>query len=434
MKKDKSLNVAKPKVYSRKEHIISRKNIDPDALKIMYRLNRYGYKAYLVGGGVRDLLLKKAPKDFDIATNATPRQIKSLFRNSRIIGRRFKLIHVFFKNGKIIEVSTFRDTQNEIESNSGNQTQKDNTYGTEATDAFRRDLTINALFYSTDNFSIIDYVGGIEDLDNEIIRMIGDPNQRLPEDPVRLMRVIRHAVKANFKIESNLEKALKKHSKLIVDSSPMRVYEELRKDFASGYCLDIFRGLKKYSILQYLLPELCNSPKLLTPQSLLSDSIEIVDQYSLIQGKQVSTTAFLSILFLFHGLDQTLEIKKIDTFPSKEVICDLSQQSFKTLAIPRKERERIEKTILLWKYLIETPIEKLKVNSLTSRSAIDDLRDIFEVLYRDTRPELTDLVEKILNKKVTKGRNSTIRTNKTRKATKNTSKKKQRKSARRGTK
>ena len=172
------ISALKPEIYSRDEHPISRKDIDPDALKIMYRLIRSGFKAYMVGGGVRDLLLGKKPKDFDITTDATPRRVKALFSNSRIIGRRFKLVHVFFGGGKIIEVSTFRDFSDPPEGGEGEdgevaQLAPDNKYGTEVTDAIRRDITINGLFYDLSTLSVIDYVGGIRDLSDRVIRVIG---------------------------------------------------------------------------------------------------------------------------------------------------------------------------------------------------------------------------------------------------------------------
>ena len=343
MNGNNSLVDAEPQVYSRDKHIISRKNIDQDALKIMYRLNRYGYKAYLVGGGVRDLLLKKSPKDFDIATDATPRQIKGLFRNSRIIGRRFKLIHVFFRGGKIIEVSTFRDIHEEDATEETDQISRDNVYGTESSDAFRRDLTINGLFYSSDDFSIIDYVGGIDDLNEQVVKMIGDPAVRLPEDPVRLIRVVRHAVKAGFSIEPKLEKALKKYSDLILNSASMRVYEELRKDFSSGHSLEILRGLEKYSILQHLLPELCENANLLSSSSALSKALTKLDALFDDNSVDVSTTAFLSVLYFLHACDTSVDISDPEIFPSKDEIANLAQKSFKALAIPRKEREENRK-------------------------------------------------------------------------------------------
>ena len=176
--------------------------IDEEALKILYRLNRHGFLAYLVGGSVRDLLLGKTPKDFDIATNAHPQQIRDLFRNSRMIGRRFRLVHIFFKGGKVVEVSTFR-SQSEFEEteNEEGEIVRTESFGTPEEDALRRDITINGLFYNIADFSIIDCVGGMEDLRRGIIRTIGDPNERFKQDPVRMIRVIRHAARTGFAID-----------------------------------------------------------------------------------------------------------------------------------------------------------------------------------------------------------------------------------------
>ncbi|HKC13855.1 MAG TPA: CCA tRNA nucleotidyltransferase, partial [Vicinamibacteria bacterium] len=177
-------NVA-PRILARAQHVISRKNIDPDALKVLYRLKNHGFVAYLVGGGVRDLLLERRPKDFDIGTSAHPQQIKKLFRNCFIIGRRFRLCHVRFGR-KVVEVSTFRRQAQPEEGDT--LIRRDNTFGPPEEDAFRRDFTVNALFYDIATFSVIDWVGGLEDLQRKVIRTIGDPAVRFREDPVRMLR------------------------------------------------------------------------------------------------------------------------------------------------------------------------------------------------------------------------------------------------------
>ncbi len=200
------------RVLTRPEHRLSRKGISPNAIKVLYRLHRAGYLAYLVGGGVRDLLIGRNPKDFDIGTNASPEEIRRLFKNSRIIGRRFRLVHVFFR-GEVVEVSTFRASpeppegpddweEGELEDREADAPDEpgpkaardDNTYGSPEEDAFRRDLTINALFYDISDFSIVDWVGGLEDLERGIIRTVGRPEVRFEEDPVRMMRALEYAV------------------------------------------------------------------------------------------------------------------------------------------------------------------------------------------------------------------------------------------------
>lgn len=247
-----------PLVISRENHILSRKLIDPDALKIMYRLLKYGYSAFLVGGGVRDILLSKTPKDFDIGTSARPNEIRKLFRNSRIIGKRFKLVHIYFKNQKTIEVSTFRkkghgDTE---DVSSINTLASDNEYGDAKTDALRRDLTINGLFYDLSSFSIIDYVGGMKDIKNKIVRIIGNPEVRIIEDPVRMIRAVRHASKANFKIHKDTYDAISLNAKSITLCPKARVNEEILRELRYGHTKKSFKLFKKIGLLKYLVPML----------------------------------------------------------------------------------------------------------------------------------------------------------------------------------
>lgn len=225
-----------PRIIPRSEHAISRANIDREALKVMYRLRDEGFLAYLVGGGVRDLLQGKTPKDFDISTNAKPGELRKIFRNSRIIGRRFRLVQVFYHGGKIIEVSTFR-CRSEFEENGNGEVETlaaDNTFGNPAEDAFRRDLTINALFYEIENFTIIDYVGGMEDIQNRVVRMVGDPERRVIRDPVRMMRAIRHAARSNFTIEPITWRAIRQHADKLALCPDSRLRDELFKDLRAG--------------------------------------------------------------------------------------------------------------------------------------------------------------------------------------------------------
>jgi poly(A) polymerase len=226
-----------PRIILRLEHCISRKDIDREALKVLYCLKDNGYIAYLVGGSVRDLLLGRRPKDFDIGTNARPEELRKLFRHSRIIGRRFKLVHVYFRGGKIIEVSTFRcRSEHDDREASSEGIEYANIFGSPREDAFRRDLTINGLFYNIADFSIIDYVGGMADLKQGVIRVIGDdPEHRCLKDPVRMMRVVRHAARTGFTIETNTWESLLRHSDKIRLCAISRVRDEWLKDLRSGY-------------------------------------------------------------------------------------------------------------------------------------------------------------------------------------------------------
>jgi poly(A) polymerase len=234
-------NTPTPRIIPRSHHPISRKNIDREALKVLYRLRDAGYEAYLVGGGVRDLYLGKTPKDFDISTSAKPGQLRKIFKNSRLIGRRFRLVQVFFHGGKIVEVSTFR-CRSEFELNgsaynaSENILAANNTYGSPSDDAFRRDLTINGLFYEIENHTIIDYTGGVKDLEQGIIRFIGEPERRVQRDPARMMRVIRHGARNNFTIEPKTWQAIINHSDKLRLCPISRIRDELMKDLRSSAC------------------------------------------------------------------------------------------------------------------------------------------------------------------------------------------------------
>jgi poly(A) polymerase len=255
-----------PVIVPRAEHTISRRDIDPDALKVLYRLQQFNYVSYLVGGSVRDLLLGRRPKDFDIGTDAHPYQIKKLFRNCWIIGRRFRLAHVRFGN-KTIEVATFRrnilpGTENEPateepdESMADLQIRHDNTFGTPEEDAFRRDFTINALFYDIATFSVIDYVGGLQDLRDGVIRSIGDPAQRFQEDPVRMFRAIAFAARLGFTLDTPVIDAIHTQKQLIANASPARLIEEYYKVLRSGAAEKTFRLLAEHGLLQAITPEL----------------------------------------------------------------------------------------------------------------------------------------------------------------------------------
>jgi poly(A) polymerase len=229
-------NLPETLIIPRSEHTISRKQIDREALKILYRLRDEGYTAYLVGGGVRDILLGKTPKDFDISTNAKPAQVRKIFRNSRIIGRRFRLVQVFFGGGKLIEVSTFR-CQSEFDVGGVDAVlPSNNTFGDSVEDAFRRDLTINALFYEIENFTVIDHVGGVKDLNDRVVRLIGDPQRRVTRDPVRMMRVIRHAARASFAIEPATWEAICQHRDKLLLCPVSRIRDELLRDLTGGAC------------------------------------------------------------------------------------------------------------------------------------------------------------------------------------------------------
>lgn len=241
-----------PRILPRAEHSVSRRNIDDDALKVLYRLKSHGFHAYLVGGGVRDLLLGRKPKDFDVGTDAHPQQVRKLFRNCFIIGRRFRLAHVRFGR-KVIEVSTFR---RQAEPEQGDPLiRRDNTFGTPQEDAFRRDFTVNALFYDIASFSVIDYVSGLEDLEARIIRTIGEPGVRFREDPARMLRAVALAARLSFTIDRDTLEAIRSLRGEIVKSSPARLLEEFYKILRQGASRRTLELLHETGLLAYLLPE-----------------------------------------------------------------------------------------------------------------------------------------------------------------------------------
>ncbi len=246
-----------PIIIPRSEHPISRSMIDEEALKVLYRLHRHGFLSCLVGGSVRDLLLGKVPKDFDVATNAHPHEIHALFKNSRIIGRRFRLVHVFFKGGKVVEVSTFR-SHSEFEETltDDGQILKTDSFGTPQEDALRRDITINGLFYNIADFSIIDYVGGITDLQKKIIRTIGDPDEKFKQDPVRMIRVIRHAARTGFHIEEKTHQAILNNREEIRKCSPSRVRDEFLRELKEGTAASSLRLMTETGLIFSLFPDL----------------------------------------------------------------------------------------------------------------------------------------------------------------------------------
>jgi poly(A) polymerase len=246
----------KLRVIPRDQHNISRKHISPAALKIIKQLQEANYEAYLVGGGVRDLLLGSQPKDFDIATNATPEQIRRIFRGARIIGRRFQIVHVRMGR-EVIEVTTFRaahdDDRGTVRSAEG-MLLRDNVYGTVATDALRRDFTVNALYYTINGFAVHDYTGGMADLQKRTLRMIGDPVTRYKEDPVRMLRAIRFAGKLGFSIEPGTALPIYEWGHLLNNISSARLFEEVLKLFLGGSATATFSLLREYKLSSHLFP------------------------------------------------------------------------------------------------------------------------------------------------------------------------------------
>ena len=333
-------------VIPRDQHCISRKNISVSALKVMSRLRSRGYQGYLVGGAVRDLLLGGHPKDFDVATDATPEEVHNLFRNSRIIGRRFRIVHVRFGR-EIIEVTTFRGHHDSDESGGAKHSRqsdkglllRDNVFGTLEEDAVRRDLTVNALYYDAGNFSVYDHVNGLEDLERRRIRIIGDPQTRFREDPVRMLRVLRFAAKLDFKIDHNTAKAIPQCASLLAEIPAARLFDEFLKLFLAGYAERTLSLLLEYRLLQYLFPassELINRNP--GAQALVQAAMRNTDQ-RLQQGKGV-TPAFILAALLWPVTERLATQLRDHGQPAHAALHSAGQQTVaeaaRSLSIPKR--------------------------------------------------------------------------------------------------
>ncbi|MEX1057956.1 MAG: polynucleotide adenylyltransferase PcnB [Natronospirillum sp.] len=246
----------------RDQHPISRKQISENALKVLYRLQNQGHEAYLVGGGVRDIMVGLQPKDFDVATAATPDEVRELFRNSRIIGRRFKIVHILFGR-EVIEVATFRAGVDDVEAHDGLQAHsqsqsgmllRDNVYGSLENDILRRDFTVNAMYYTPKDFTVVTLASSLEDIESKQIRMIGDPERRFREDPVRMLRATRFAAKLNFTIEPTTAEPISRQAHLLDDIPPARLFDEVLKMFMGGYGVATYHKLQEYDLFGHLFP------------------------------------------------------------------------------------------------------------------------------------------------------------------------------------
>lgn len=334
-----------PRIYSRSEHSISRSQISENALKVLYRLKKSGFEAYLVGGCVRDLLLGREPKDFDVVTDAHPEQVRKIFRNCRLVGRRFRLAHVHFGRN-IIEVATFRgDAGNvpddeQLLSDEG-RLLRDNVYGTIEEDVWRRDFTVNSLYYNIRDFSVIDYVGGMTDHANGTLRLIGDPEIRYREDPVRMLRAVRFAVKLGFTLHPDCERPIAKLAELLYNIPPARLFDESLKLFLSGNALQTFEMLRHYGLFQILFPAVERSlsveedgfPRLFLIRALENSDARIAE------GKTV-TAYFLFAAFLWDAVKTQAEAQIARGIPEniafQTAANELISEQVKRVSLPRQ--------------------------------------------------------------------------------------------------
>lgn len=342
--------LAKPRIISRDKHNISRKDISEPALKVLYRLHNAGYDAYLVGGCVRDLLLGLHPKDFDVATNATPEQVRKLFRNCRLVGRRFRLAHVVFGR-EIIEVATFRGHHDSHDDESTadkvakqdaeGMLVRDNVYGSIDEDAQRRDFTVNALYYNIADFSIVDFADGVRDCEAGVIRMIGDAETRYREDPVRMLRAIRFATKLNMRLDDSVAKPIRELAPLLQNIPPARLFEEVLKLFAAGKGLANFEMLADYQLFQQLFPLLkvyLKAPDE-APYQMLRQTF--LDTDSRVRNDQRITPAYLFAALLWWPLQARMEqLSGESGLPPVDALniaaADVIGRQVQTIAIPKR--------------------------------------------------------------------------------------------------
>jgi poly(A) polymerase len=384
--------MSEPVIIARDAHSISRKQIDPDALKVLYRLHQSNYIAYLVGGSVRDLLLGRRPKDFDVGTSAHPYQIKKLFRNCWIIGRRFRLAHVRFGT-KTIEVATFRRpvTAEELAGPEESQTEapvtgsdlveepdrlvhRDNTFGTPEEDAFRRDFTINALFYDIATFSIIDYTGGLDDLRAGLVRCIGDPAERFREDPVRMLRAVAMAARLGFRIDGPIDQAIAGTRGEIARSAPARLIEEFYKLLRSGSSEQAFRMMADRKLLEPVAHQLQSHA-----DSRLWRSLSALDAYRR-RFDDIPDTLTNAILLgslivpLGYSLRSLLPVPSSDDDRRKE-----PRLSIGILPIARRDVERLRQILSLQQRLMDMNLSPRAKRALMHRGPFRDAMTWLEI-------------------------------------------------------
>jgi poly(A) polymerase len=370
-------------------HNIRPDQIDGDALKVVNRLRQFGYSAYLVGGCVRDLMLRRKPKDFDVATSARPQEIRKVFRNCRLIGRRFRLAHIYFRDNNVIETATFRAGGN------GNNNQhddllirEDNVFGTEEQDALRRDFTINALFYDPIERIVIDYSGGLEDLVSRTIRFIGDPSVRVREDPVRIIRAIKFAALLNFKIDDLAWEAMCRYAKELAKSAPPRLLEEINRILRGGAAEESVQLLWKVGALAVLLPEVSNYlGRVLERGEERNPGAGMFAYLRALDGPphEVHPNTVMLAGLLFHPMLDATRCER-ESCGSNRSPCSLAEVARDTvrglvnrLCLPKWEAERIQQIIGAQKKLFNLPGGAPLPRSLVLRHYFPEALDLFSI-------------------------------------------------------
>ena len=359
-----------------------KKFLDKDAVKIVQTLIKSGYEAYLVGGCIRDLILGYEPKDFDIATSATPEQVHKVFRRSRIIGRRFKLVHIMFSARKFIEVATFR--AGKVKTSTSGVVVRDNFYGSLQDDVFRRDFTVNALYYDLIKSEVVDYVGGLKDLHAGEMKIIGNADDRFEEDPVRMIRAIRFKVKLGASIEPVLSKSILKNAHLLENIPPARLYEEVIKLFHNEKSTEVLDELSKYDLLRYLFSQTQDD-------SFIKASLENTSKR--IKSGSSVTPAFLFAVFLWTPLNEKFNTLSKNNKPRIETMITASEQVIKKQAqqvmMPRWLSTRVKDVWLMQHQLENCSPKKEKglINNPRFRMAYDFLVLRSETIDKDLKPK-----------------------------------------------
>ncbi len=368
----KTSGAASPIVVPRPGHSISRSDIDKDALKVLYRLHRHGHIAYLVGGGVRDLLLGRKPKDFDISTSAHPHEIKKLFANCRLIGRRFRLAHIYFSGNKIIEVSTFR-TNSELDLDDG-PIRSDNTFGTPAEDSFRRDFTVNALFYNISDFTVIDFVNGLDDLHDHIIRIIGDPFVRFTEDPIRMLRGVRFAALLDFTLDRSSQKAIRSMKDQIWQGATPRILEEIFRMFGRGKGSNAFALLRKLGLMETIFPEVYHHVAEEGPDEYMGILSRLDASFH--RGKELTLSLILSTIFYPLCRRETASDPRGDKIQIvREILTPLTDR----IQVPKRVQDTMRQSIAAQTRLFGIKNRKFRPRTILRKSYFPDAMELFEL-------------------------------------------------------
>ena len=332
-----------PKIIPRSAHGVSRDEVSKSALKVLYRLHKSGYQAFLVGGCVRDAMVGLHPKDFDVATDATPEEVRALFSNCRLIGRRFRLAHVRFGR-EIIEVATFRAAANHADDDHAHDDEgriiRDNVYGSIEEDVWRRDFTCNALYYNIADHSIWDFVGGVEHISQKHIVLIGDPLQRLREDPVRMLRAVRFAAKLGFTVDDSVSEAIHSQVDLIANVPPARLFDEFLKLFQSGHAERTFDMLREYGLFAKLFPA---TDQEIEQDDAFADFVRAALRNTdkrVAQGLSVTPMFLLGVFFWAPARRLAAELRAEEKMSESQALSlaayELSGQQQRRVSIPRR--------------------------------------------------------------------------------------------------